>query len=115
MAEFLGKCGTEYKTLLQNRSSGLETVVVPTSEHRPINSSGAHGGNAASSKSENTSDGVDSSQYTRAVLSFCDRISCSCVSFSTTVGLVAFFILNWVICGLLGWEVSSSSAVVGTG
>ena len=81
IAEFLNKCGTEYKTLLQNRSSGLETVVVPTSEQRPISSSSvAHGGDAASSKSVNISDGVDSAQYTRAVLSCCDRVNCSCVS-----------------------------------
>jgi len=78
MAEFLNKCGAEYKTLLQNRSSGLETVVVPTSEQRPVSSSAAHGGNTSSSgKTENVSDGVDSAQYTRAVLSFCDRINCS--------------------------------------
>ena len=77
MAEFLNKCGTEYKTLLENRSPGLETVVVPTSEHRPVSSSVAHGGNEMSGKKESSNDNVDSAQYTRAVLSFCDRINCS--------------------------------------
>jgi len=78
VAEFLNKCGAEYKTLLQNRSSSMETVVVPTSEHRPVTSSSvAHGGNTVSSKSDNVSDGVDSAQYTRAVLAFSDRINCS--------------------------------------
>jgi len=77
VAEFLNKCGAEYKTLMQNRSSGMETVVVPTSERRPINSSVAHGGIAGSSKTETTTDGVDTAQYTRAILAFSDRINCS--------------------------------------
>jgi len=84
MAEFLNKCGAEYKTLLQSRSSGLETVVVPTSEQRPINTSGAHGGAnpPTTSKNESNNDGVDSAQYTRAILAFTDRINCSYVCHS---------------------------------
>jgi len=72
--EFIDKCGCEYKTALQDRSPGLDTVVVPTSEQRPISSSAAHGGNK-SDQTAATVDSVDSAQYARAVLPLCDRLN----------------------------------------
>jgi len=77
--EFIDKCGCEYKTALQERSPGLDTVVVPTSEQRPVSSSAAHGGNK--NDQNTTVDSVDSTQYTRAVLPLCDRLNNSYAAF----------------------------------
>ena len=108
MVEFLNKCGAEYKTLQQNRSSGMETVVVPTSEQRPNSSSAAHGGNTAVTMSMNecVGDRVDCILFSRVVICLCDRVHCAYVLLLILVILpVSFFSLTflYLITGKQQW------------
>ena len=80
--EFLNKCAEVYQVMLQNRSSGMETVVVPTSQQR-LHSvvSAAHGTDGQSTVlASGSSDGVDSSLFQRTLVVIADKMDVASVS-----------------------------------
>lgn len=75
MTEFLSKCSEVYQVMLQNRSSGLETVVVPTSQQRTHTAaaSAAHGDSSHATAGA-ANDGVDSSLFQRTLVVIGDKM-----------------------------------------
>lgn len=73
VTEFLSKCADVYQVMLQNRSSGMETVVVPTSQQlrTPANASSGDSNNVTTGS---VNDGVDSSLFQRTMAVVGDKM-----------------------------------------